>query len=285
MAERSSRTIIRTGKRSGGSRDSVARGSVTQGLGTQTLVMSGAGGAGKGKVRKGTATESAIRKSPTGRKSPIKKSPIKMSSLGYALLSLLARRERSGYELSSFSSPPQSLTLWSAGHSQIYPELAKLAKAGYVTFSTVQVTNRPDKKIYQVTEAGLDRLRHWAVEPPKRSPQRQDLNIKTHAAWLADPAAMCALFRAQAEQAEDDLLRIKEHWSKIQAINGTTGTPKVSERLFGTYANVRLALANTKERADWCRWLEKQFAALAGGPPRRGRKERAPLPKPRPRSR
>jgi hypothetical protein len=42
-----------------------------------------------------------------------------MSSLGYALLSLLARRERSGYELSNFSSPPQSLTHGSASQSQI----------------------------------------------------------------------------------------------------------------------------------------------------------------------
>ena len=54
----------------------------------------------------------------------------RISSLGYALLSLLSRRNRSGYELSHSTSPPLDSLLWSAGHSQIYPELAKLADAG-----------------------------------------------------------------------------------------------------------------------------------------------------------
>jgi hypothetical protein len=121
-------------------------------------------------------------------------------------------------------------------------------------------------------------LRDWATEPPKRAPQRRDLNIKAHAAWLADPERMQALFRAQADEAEGDLRRIGEHWSKIQSINGATGTPKISERLFGTYANVRLALANTRELVDWCRWMEREFAKLANSrrSPGSGRKAARP---------
>ena len=90
----------------------------------------------------------------------------RISSLGYALLSLLARRDRSGYELSRSTSAPRDSLLWSAGHSQIYPELGKLANAGYVSFAAVAQARRPDKKVYRLSEAGARALKAWVRLPP-----------------------------------------------------------------------------------------------------------------------
>jgi DNA-binding PadR family transcriptional regulator len=46
-------------------------------------------------------------------------------------------------------------------HCQIYPELAKLEAQGMVTHHVVeQHDSRPDKKVYEITEAGREALRH-----------------------------------------------------------------------------------------------------------------------------
>ncbi len=57
--------------------------------------------------------------------------------MGYAILGLLAREALSGYDLSSRMRAPVGY-FWEARHSQIYPELARLAADG-----KVQVEYRP----------------------------------------------------------------------------------------------------------------------------------------------
>jgi len=48
---------------------------------------------------------------------------------------------------------------WQARHSQIYPELARLEEKGLVTHQVVEQQDRPDKKVYSVTDSGLDALK------------------------------------------------------------------------------------------------------------------------------
>ena len=45
---------------------------------------------------------------------------------------------------------------WSARHSQIYPELARLEEGGYVTHQVVEQKDRPNKKVYQLTDTGFE---------------------------------------------------------------------------------------------------------------------------------
>ena len=169
-----------------------------------------------------------------------------MSSLGYALMCLLARRDRSGYELSLFTSPPRNYLLWSARHSQIYPELAKLTSAGLIDFSHVMQERRPDKKVYRLTKSGRDRLRQWVLEAPKEVPFRQELALKSHASWLADPKAAAALFSEQAAIAEEQIVLIEEHKARLERQYHETFPPPPSHPLFGTYANIRFAIDSRK---------------------------------------
>ena len=61
-----------------------------------------------------------------------------MRTLKYAILGLLNQRDMSGYELmKQFESGLNEF--WSAKHSQIYPELAKLAEEGSVAYQ-VQIS-------------------------------------------------------------------------------------------------------------------------------------------------
>src|SRR5690606_24488121 len=54
-----------------------------------------------------------------------------VSTLGFALLSLLTRGPATGYDLAQRMKAPIG-HFWTAKHSQIYPELARLAEAGHV---------------------------------------------------------------------------------------------------------------------------------------------------------
>ena len=66
-----------------------------------------------------------------------------MTTLGYAILGLLSREELSGYDLTGRMKGRVGY-FWSARHSQIYPELARLEEGGYVTHSVVEQQERPD---------------------------------------------------------------------------------------------------------------------------------------------
>jgi len=78
--------------------------------------------------------------------------------LGYALLTLLARGPLSGYELAQRMKRPLGF-FWQAQHSQIYPELADLEEQGCVFHQVIVQEDRPQKKLYTITELGRSALK------------------------------------------------------------------------------------------------------------------------------
>ena len=176
---------------------------------------------------------------------------------------LLARRDRSGYELALFTSPPRNFLLWSAKHSQIYPELAKLTATGLIDFSRVQQESRPDKKVYHLTNAGRQVLEKWVLVAPRPVSFRQELALKSHASWLADPRAAAALFEEQAAIAQDQIDLIEQHKSRLEDRYGEKFPPPPSNPLFGTYANIRFAIDSRRQLIDWCRWMETELNSAA----------------------
>lgn len=87
-------------------------------------------------------------------------------ALRYALLGLLSREELSGYDLAQRFSQQVS-HFWEAHHTQIYRELQKLEEEGLVNFHRVEQQDRPDKKMYELTDRGMEQLLGWLAETPK----------------------------------------------------------------------------------------------------------------------
>lgn len=90
-----------------------------------------------------------------------------------SLLALLAKEPAHGYELKQaleqiFGSayPPPNI-------GQIYVTLGRLEKDGLVRSVDVEQANRPNKKVYYITAAGLERLAAW-VEEPTEGPRLRD---------------------------------------------------------------------------------------------------------------
>jgi DNA-binding PadR family transcriptional regulator len=179
-----------------------------------------------------------------------------VSTLGYALLTRLARKPHSGYELLQALKRPIGF-FWQASQSQIYPELKRLEVLGLVSFEVVEQTTRPDKKVYSITPEGREALRAWAVAPTEPEPSRNELLLKTYTLWLADPARALKLFRAQEDRHRSQLA----HYERILAdIEQEHPAPiKVHEPLFGDYATLQIGLRYEREYVAWCHWMVEQL--------------------------
>jgi DNA-binding PadR family transcriptional regulator len=110
-------------------------------------------------------------------------------ALSHALLTALHESPCSGYDLAKKFDGTVGF-FWSASHQQIYRELTKLEEQAYISAMVVQQSNRPDKKIYEVTEAGKDYLREWIARPSTVAAIKDELLVKLFAGDLVDPAVI-----------------------------------------------------------------------------------------------
>ncbi|MEU8782336.1 PadR family transcriptional regulator [Streptomyces sp. NPDC048637] len=95
-----------------------------------------------------------------------------LPATSWAVLGLLSfGEELSGYDLKKWSDWSLRLFYWSPSFSQIYGELKRLEKVGYVTARMVaQETGNRDKRVYVITDEGMAAVRHWAHEAPVEPP-------------------------------------------------------------------------------------------------------------------
>ncbi|HJQ28255.1 MAG TPA: PadR family transcriptional regulator [Rubrobacter sp.] len=176
-----------------------------------------------------------------------------MTTLGYAILGLLSREDLSGYDLTQRMKGPVGY-FWSARHSQIYPELAKLEDGGYVTHRVIEQKERPDKKVYGITDEGLEALKRWVTQPPMPRPIRDELTLKTYSVWLADPEEATRLFREEELRHEEQLVHYEEirGWMEREWRDDLARTDSPE---FASYATLMRGIGYEKEYAEWCRWM------------------------------
>jgi DNA-binding PadR family transcriptional regulator len=106
------------------------------------------------------------------------------------LLALLAKEPSHGYQLRArlqLALGPLAEVL-NAGH--VYVTLNRLEKAGLVTSERVGQADRPDRKVYELTAAGRERVMDWLADTswPKPAPAEFHLKlVAAAAAGLGDP--------------------------------------------------------------------------------------------------
>jgi DNA-binding PadR family transcriptional regulator len=114
-------------------------------------------------------------------------------SLRHGIIGLLAARPMSGYEITR----EFDLTLshvWSARHSQIYPELSRLAGEGLIE----QVDSGPrGRKRYAATEAGRAEVLRWLREDDPGRELRVEACLQGFFYWMLEPAEAVALIRRE----------------------------------------------------------------------------------------
>ncbi len=98
-------------------------------------------------------------------------------ALAHTILALLAKKPGSGYDISKHFDEELSC-YWKATQQQVYRELSKIEKKGWVSFETLPQVGKPDKKLYHITDSGWQVLTQWYAEPTEPTPIREDLLVK-----------------------------------------------------------------------------------------------------------
>ncbi len=100
-------------------------------------------------------------------------------SIKHALLGILVRQPGHGYELKQTFEEKVG-EFWTLNYGQVYTTLERLHKDGLVEWEDVEQTDKPDKKMYRITEAGRAVFDEWRHQPVKAEPRalRDELFLK-----------------------------------------------------------------------------------------------------------
>ncbi|MFC9287007.1 helix-turn-helix transcriptional regulator [Streptomyces sp. NPDC057052] len=120
--------------------------------------------------------------------------------LHHAVLALLTRRPNHGYELKARFEEAVGPQWGGLNIGHLYQILERLVRDGYVSRSQVTQTDRPDKNLYTLTEAGEAELRSWATTAWVRvGGFRDELFLKLLGAVALGPQALATLIESQRQ--------------------------------------------------------------------------------------
>lgn len=117
------------------------------------------------------------------------------------VLALLAKEPAHGYDLRGRLRKALGPLGESLNAGQVYVALARLEKAGLVTYERADgVADRPDRKVYALTAAGQARVAAWLAEVDWPRPDLAEFHLKLVAAaasGLADPRTLVDVQRRE----------------------------------------------------------------------------------------
>ena len=174
-------------------------------------------------------------------------------SLSHALMTSLLEKSSSGYDLARRFDKSIGF-FWRATHQQIYRELARMEKDGWIASAAAPDGGRTRKKMYHVLDAGRIELERWAREPAPLVDMRDELMVRLRADAVIGPLGM----QAEIER------RMALHATKlaayraIEARDFPTGTPLTRE------ARIQHLILKTGIMYEhgWYNWCKEAIAVL-----------------------
>ena len=177
-------------------------------------------------------------------------------ALAHAILTTLLDDRLTGYQLAKRFDASIGF-FWRASHQQIYQELYRLARDGFVKGSVVEQADRPNRIPYAITAKGRRRLLDWAAEPSPPATVKDDLLVKCQALALIPPAEL----RAQI------LARRVHHASRLEAYERIAAKvfPRPAAlhgKALGQCISLRAGIRYERAWLDWadeaCRLLRRE---------------------------
>lgn len=103
-------------------------------------------------------------------------------SLPHAILGLLNYQAMTGYDLKHHWFDRSMRYFWPADQAQIYRTLDGLVTRGWVTFTIEPGGDRPNRKVYSLTESGRQELDQWLTTPLPLPSVRDPLMVQLFSA-------------------------------------------------------------------------------------------------------
>jgi DNA-binding PadR family transcriptional regulator len=163
------------------------------------------------------------------------------------LLALLAKEPAHGYELKHALEQTFGGAYPSPNIGQIYVTLQRLARDGLVRSEDVVQSGRPNKRVYQLTEAGQAALADWVETPSDGAHVRDQFFMKLVLAPLSGAADRMTLINKQRRH----YLHLMRGLSKLAS---TTSTGDRVARLL-----IEGAMLHLQADLDWLERCQEEL--------------------------
>ncbi|MGC1527283.1 MAG: PadR family transcriptional regulator [Phormidesmis sp.] len=173
-------------------------------------------------------------------------------SLSYAILAALFNQPCSGYDLvKSFNKSVEYF--WSASHQQIYKALAKLEEEGDVSAEKIEQENRPNKKLYTVTESGRQNLQQWIAQTEEIVPVKSNLLVKLSIGHMVPTETLLTTLTTYYQQHREKLKSYRAVAKQYAQV------PQLSRESQFQYLALR---AGIRQQLAWVAWCEEAMGFL-----------------------
>ncbi|MFD9968589.1 PadR family transcriptional regulator [Streptomyces sp. NPDC059017] len=171
-------------------------------------------------------------------------------ALRHAVLAALLDGESSGYQLAKAFDLGVA-NFWHALPQQLYLELTKLEQAGLVEGRQVIQEARPPKRLFTITEEGLEELARFAETVAKPSFIRDDLLVKVQA---VDSAPMAPVIEQLDERAATAAAKTDFFERFLRRLRGELDedTFLATADRVGPYLTCLRGLRFEQETSQWC---------------------------------
>jgi DNA-binding PadR family transcriptional regulator len=180
-------------------------------------------------------------------------------SLKFGLLGLLNYGSMTGYDLSKAFNDSLSF-FWQAKTSQIYKELEGMERNGWLTSEIVYQTEKPNRKVYSITENGRKALVEWLASPESAIrgafTLKSEFLMRIFFAGEQSPEQIYAIISAFKAASEEALANLGAIGGSIRAYRKKIPRPERS-----LYWNMTALFG--KEYCKACiRWAKKAMKTL-----------------------
>lgn len=176
-------------------------------------------------------------------------------SLKYALLGFLNYYPMTGYELKKFFDTSVA-HFWSAEQSQIYSALKQLEAEDLVEMRVEVQTDRPNRKVYSITEDGRAELLEWLATPAEPEQVREPVLIKLFFGRALERRQLIEVLRSQL----DDHRRIVETYRGAMDVVRKFGEAAMMEQDAQLWAMT--VESGISHHSAVVRWTEQTIARL-----------------------
>ena len=178
-----------------------------------------------------------------------------LAATSWALLGMLSyEHELSGYDIRKWIDWSMRFFYGSPAYSQIYSELKKLEQHGLVTSRVEGAGGTRNRRLYKITDKGLDAVKQWADEAPVDPPVlKHGVLMRVTFGHLTNPARLKEVLQEHLAYV-DEMLRKATKDARWAAADPTWAYARVAlqwaERYYASERELTLKMIKDLDEAE-----------------------------------
>ncbi len=182
-------------------------------------------------------------------------------SLPHALLGLLNYRPATGYQLKK-AFKESIYFFWNATLPQIYRTLKQMEKKGWLTAVVEHQEGKPSRKVYKLTDRGLNEFQRWLKEPIQVPQSRNPMMLKVFFGNQMDRNQLAHHIQKIEEYHHRLLRKYEEEVKPVIQHHASMAHAPQDARYWGL--TLEFGQMHARMTIDWC---DKSLRTLGKGMP------------------